>query len=239
MHIKLIVAFSTCILTIFLYACVPTDNTGTQESHKESPSAFSNEIESTFVINTNTGVFHSLSCTIVQHMNSDNIEYTKLEYDNLIEKGYIPCDKCISGPISETGIDSTDSGDIINYTPDKNANKIIASYNKNTPSSKITADQITYESTAGGYHTYIVKDGIKYEISYADGYYLQMGASNEGVSEEAFKQDMVAFLGALIGTTNAQQRINESVQSGDLVKQGFYTITCSGQSFHLSDDSWG
>ena len=167
------------------------------------------------------------------------MEYTKLEYDDLVEKGYKPCDKCISETISETSMDSTNSGDIFNYTPDKDANKIIASYNKNTTSSKITADQITYESTAGGYHTYIVKDGIKYEIYYADGYYLQMGASNDGVSEDAFKQEMVAFLGALIGTTNAQQRINESVQSGDLVKQGFYTITCSGQSFHLSDDSWG
>lgn len=128
---------------------------------------------------------------------------------------------------------------LFNFTPDKEANNIIKSYNSRTQSDEIAAENVTWEETAGGIHTYIEKGEIKYNICYADSY-LQTYASNEGVSEESFKNDMASFLGAVIGASSSkyQELINESVLTGKYVKHGSYSIKCTGQSFSCSDDSW-
>ena len=239
-HKHFIIAISV-IFTLLFSGCSTdySDQTTNNEVdvHIDSESSFVSESNDyTYVINTNTYKFHSPMCSSLRNVNANNLEYTDSEANVLMEKGYVPCGLCKPAEYKEPEKES-DAENV--FTPDKDANKIITSYNEITNTTKIANNHVSWENTAGGYHTYIEKDGIKYDICYADGFYIQMYASNVGVSEDAFIQDMISFLGALIGTTNAQQRINESVQSGDIVKQGYYTIKCSGQSFSLSDDSWG
>lgn len=224
------------LFNLFLSSCSMEDYTENKTSQVASSS--SSVIEYSFIINKNTGTFHFPDCTLIQYMNRENTDYTKLEYADLVKKGYSPCERCIQVSDNESSTDSTDSLIIVDFTPDKDANRIIASYNASTSSSKITASDITCEKTAGGYHTTIEKDGIKYDIAYAEDFYLQAHASNNGIPENAFIQDMVFFLGAIIGQSNSQQVIDEAIQTGNIVKYYKNSIECSGQSFRYSDDSW-
>ncbi len=52
------------------------------------------DAETEYVLNTNTGKFHRLSCGSVVQMQEENREYTDCSRQELIEQGYEPCGRC-------------------------------------------------------------------------------------------------------------------------------------------------
>ena len=48
----------------------------------------------TYVLNTNTKKFHRPNCSAVSQMKEKNRQDTTLSYDQVIEKGYVPCKNC-------------------------------------------------------------------------------------------------------------------------------------------------
>lgn len=69
----------------------PDTTTENITSDTDNPSG---ELDNTYVINENTHKFHKPECSSVQQMNSSNRkEYTGSRQD-LINKGYEPCQSC-------------------------------------------------------------------------------------------------------------------------------------------------
>ena len=52
------------------------------------------ESTSTYILNINTGVFHKPSCTSVKRMKESNKETVEDTRENVINRGYRPCEKC-------------------------------------------------------------------------------------------------------------------------------------------------
>ena len=48
----------------------------------------------TYVLNTSTKKFHRPNCSSVSQMKEKNRQNTSLSYDQIIEKGYVPCKNC-------------------------------------------------------------------------------------------------------------------------------------------------
>ena len=48
----------------------------------------------TYVLNTNTKKFHRPQCSSVNQMKEKNRQNTTMSYDEIIEKGYVPCKNC-------------------------------------------------------------------------------------------------------------------------------------------------
>lgn len=59
-----------------------------------SVSVISMASSTTYVLNTNTKKFHRPSCSSVSQMKEKNRQDTSLTYDQVIEKGYVPCKNC-------------------------------------------------------------------------------------------------------------------------------------------------
>ncbi|MBQ6039636.1 MAG: hypothetical protein IJL32_02495 [Oscillospiraceae bacterium] len=190
-----------------------------------------------YVINSNTGVFHCTNCASVMMARAEALQYVESTCADLVEKGYSPCQKCHPTDIEITDNSNTQSVEVL-LTPDEDADRILKGYNTKTQLERITEDDISYEYTGGGYHTTAYKNGIRFEICYADSFYLQAMAANESASNECFKNEVINFLSAIIGSSNAESVITEAVQTGHSVTYNKQTISFDGTYFRYSDDSW-
>ena len=47
-----------------------------------------------YILNKNSGTFHSPNCTLVSRMNAENKQYITATHDEMIEDGYSPCGTC-------------------------------------------------------------------------------------------------------------------------------------------------
>lgn len=55
----------------------------------------------TYVLNTSTKRFHRLQCSSMNQMKEKNRQDTTMSYDEIIQKGYVPCKNC--NPSREDG----------------------------------------------------------------------------------------------------------------------------------------
>lgn len=250
------------IAVTFLTGCVSNESAPSQENHltetlttiqevmssnSEDLSASSlNSIQTTvssskeyypasYVINTNTCIFHCPNCSSVMKANPEVIQHVESTCADLIERGYSPCQKC-----HPQDIEISDGNNIpveSKLTPDEDADNILKRYNNITELDKITENDVSCETTAGGYHTTAIKNGIQFELCYADSFYLQAMASNQNASKEVFRNEVVNFLASIIGSS-AESLITECLQTGNSVTYNKQTITFNGSYFRYSDDSW-
>ncbi len=75
-----------------------TDNeitTDTTETNREITENNNNDIQADYIVNTNTGKIHLPTCSSVYDMAERNKMYYTGSLEELMEKGYVPCKRCI------------------------------------------------------------------------------------------------------------------------------------------------
>lgn len=239
---RLIIALVSSFLLLLINGCssiLSSDETADNSSFadNESDKLISLDVDfngQKYVVNTTTQKIHKLTCRDVDKIQPDKKRYTNADYKTLIQAGYTPCGKCNPSAFVTYNSEVKPS-----LTPDKEANEIINSYNLMTDLGEITENDITWEMTGAGYHTYISRGGITYEICYADSFVRTM-AKNESVSSDVFMKDMEDWLRSVlpVGAEKAKELIEESASKGKSVNYNKNTITCNGSYFSYSDDSW-
>ena len=80
-----------------IYLSENKDNEITTETNRELPEDSNNEIQADYIVNTNTGKFHLPTCSSVYDMAEHNKMYYTGSLEELKEKGYVPCKRCLSG----------------------------------------------------------------------------------------------------------------------------------------------
>lgn len=80
------------------YATGDSSFTGVQQTEPpkqtEQPNSPAQNVESTYILNTNTKKFHYSSCSSVKQMSDKNKQTYTGSRDDLISQGYDPCKKC-------------------------------------------------------------------------------------------------------------------------------------------------
>ncbi len=71
----------------------------------------------TYVLNTNSHVFHYPSCKSVKKMSWDNRWDVDISYDEVISMGYRPCHNCNPGPVSTAATTVTPIVEVVPETP--------------------------------------------------------------------------------------------------------------------------
>jgi DNA-entry nuclease len=80
--------------TVFVYNISEEELNNSSKEDNNAVSLSTSESTSTYILNINTGVFHKPSCASVKRMKESNKEIVEDTRENVINRGYRPCEKC-------------------------------------------------------------------------------------------------------------------------------------------------